>query len=96
MAPPAATTRPTTARTPRHALILPNPVVGDDAPAMVEYAVAAEQAGWDGVFVWDHIAYRAPVQAVDYAKLQARLVADGQVIEWKDAAQTAPAASAPR
>ena len=53
------TTRPTTARTPRHALILPNPVVGDDAPAMVEYAVAAEEAGWDGVFMWDVLVWPA-------------------------------------
>jgi len=34
-------------------------------PAVVAaLAAEAEQAGWDGVFVWDHIAYRAPVQAV--------------------------------
>lgn len=38
---------------PRHGLVLPNPAVGDDAAAMVEYAVAAEAAGWDGVFLWD-------------------------------------------
>jgi alkanesulfonate monooxygenase SsuD/methylene tetrahydromethanopterin reductase-like flavin-dependent oxidoreductase (luciferase family) len=24
----------------------------------------AEEAGWDGVFVWDHVAYRPPVRAV--------------------------------
>lgn len=38
---------------PKHALILPNPMVGEDAAQMVEYAVAAEEAGWDGVFLWD-------------------------------------------
>jgi alkanesulfonate monooxygenase SsuD/methylene tetrahydromethanopterin reductase-like flavin-dependent oxidoreductase (luciferase family) len=27
-------------------------------------AAEAEEAGWDGVFVWDHLAYRAPVRAV--------------------------------
>jgi alkanesulfonate monooxygenase SsuD/methylene tetrahydromethanopterin reductase-like flavin-dependent oxidoreductase (luciferase family) len=27
----------------------------------VELAVAAEQHGWDGVFVWDHLLYREPV-----------------------------------
>jgi alkanesulfonate monooxygenase SsuD/methylene tetrahydromethanopterin reductase-like flavin-dependent oxidoreductase (luciferase family) len=27
-------------------------------------AAAAEERGWDGFFVWDHIAYRAPVRAV--------------------------------
>ena len=25
---------------------------------------AAEERGWDGFFVWDHITYRAPVRAV--------------------------------
>lgn len=49
----------TGARAPRHALILPNPAVGDDAPAMVEYAVAAEEAGWDGVFMWDVLVFPA-------------------------------------
>jgi alkanesulfonate monooxygenase SsuD/methylene tetrahydromethanopterin reductase-like flavin-dependent oxidoreductase (luciferase family) len=34
-------------------------------PAMlVELAAAAETHGWDGVFLWDHIIYRAPVRAV--------------------------------
>jgi len=28
---------------------------------MAELAVVAEEAGWDGVFVWDHIIYREPV-----------------------------------
>jgi alkanesulfonate monooxygenase SsuD/methylene tetrahydromethanopterin reductase-like flavin-dependent oxidoreductase (luciferase family) len=27
-------------------------------------AAEAEEAGWDGVFVWDHIGYRDPVRAV--------------------------------
>jgi alkanesulfonate monooxygenase SsuD/methylene tetrahydromethanopterin reductase-like flavin-dependent oxidoreductase (luciferase family) len=26
-------------------------------------AASAEEAGWDGVFVWDHVIYRAPVRA---------------------------------
>jgi alkanesulfonate monooxygenase SsuD/methylene tetrahydromethanopterin reductase-like flavin-dependent oxidoreductase (luciferase family) len=38
---------------PRYGLILPNPVVGADAAKMVDYAVAAEESGWDGVFLWD-------------------------------------------
>lgn len=29
--------------------------------ALAEVAVAAEEAGWDGVFLWDHIMYRQPV-----------------------------------
>ena len=30
---------------------------------MAEAAAVAEGAGWDGVFVWDHIMYREPVTA---------------------------------
>jgi alkanesulfonate monooxygenase SsuD/methylene tetrahydromethanopterin reductase-like flavin-dependent oxidoreductase (luciferase family) len=34
-------------------------------PAIVaDLAVAAEQAGWDGVFVWDHVRYSSPVTAI--------------------------------
>src|SRR5690606_4629353 len=32
--------------------------------ALVEAARGAERAGWDGVFLWDHIAYRPPVRAL--------------------------------
>ena len=35
-----------------------------DPRVVARLAAEAEQAGWDGVFVWDHIAYRPPVQAV--------------------------------
>jgi alkanesulfonate monooxygenase SsuD/methylene tetrahydromethanopterin reductase-like flavin-dependent oxidoreductase (luciferase family) len=35
-----------------------------DPRLLAELAVAAEARGWDGFFVWDHIVYRAPVQAV--------------------------------
>jgi alkanesulfonate monooxygenase SsuD/methylene tetrahydromethanopterin reductase-like flavin-dependent oxidoreductase (luciferase family) len=31
---------------------------------LAELAVDAEARGWDGVFLWDHIAYRPPVRAV--------------------------------
>ncbi len=31
---------------------------------LVELAVTAESRGWDGLFLWDHIAYRAPVKAL--------------------------------
>lgn len=31
---------------------------------VVELAVRAEERGWDGFFLWDHVAYRAPVRAV--------------------------------
>ena len=34
-------------------------------PALVaELATRAEARGWDGFFIWDHVAYREPVQAV--------------------------------
>jgi alkanesulfonate monooxygenase SsuD/methylene tetrahydromethanopterin reductase-like flavin-dependent oxidoreductase (luciferase family) len=29
-----------------------------------DLAVAAEQAGWDGLFVWDHVRYSPPVAAI--------------------------------
>src|SRR5579875_1504074 len=35
-----------------------------DAEWLADLAGHAEAAGWDGVFLWDHIAYRSPVQAV--------------------------------
>jgi alkanesulfonate monooxygenase SsuD/methylene tetrahydromethanopterin reductase-like flavin-dependent oxidoreductase (luciferase family) len=35
-----------------------------DPRVLAELAMAAEERGWDGFFVWDHIAYRAPVRAV--------------------------------
>jgi alkanesulfonate monooxygenase SsuD/methylene tetrahydromethanopterin reductase-like flavin-dependent oxidoreductase (luciferase family) len=31
---------------------------------LVELAELAEERGWDGFFLWDHIVYRAPVRAV--------------------------------
>lgn len=37
----------------KHALIVPNDIVGSDAGLMVEYAIAAEEAGWDGFFPYD-------------------------------------------
>jgi alkanesulfonate monooxygenase SsuD/methylene tetrahydromethanopterin reductase-like flavin-dependent oxidoreductase (luciferase family) len=35
-----------------------------DPRVLSELAAAAEEHGWDGFFVWDHVAYRAPVRAV--------------------------------
>jgi alkanesulfonate monooxygenase SsuD/methylene tetrahydromethanopterin reductase-like flavin-dependent oxidoreductase (luciferase family) len=37
---------------------LPNVREYADPRLLVELAVAAESAGWDGVFVWDHLLYR--------------------------------------
>lgn len=34
-----------------------------DPQLLADLAAEAELAGWDGVFVWDHIVYRAPVRA---------------------------------
>jgi alkanesulfonate monooxygenase SsuD/methylene tetrahydromethanopterin reductase-like flavin-dependent oxidoreductase (luciferase family) len=31
---------------------------------VAELAAAAEERGWDGFFLWDHVAYRAPVRAI--------------------------------
>jgi alkanesulfonate monooxygenase SsuD/methylene tetrahydromethanopterin reductase-like flavin-dependent oxidoreductase (luciferase family) len=35
-----------------------------DPRVMAEIAAEAEAAGWDGFFVWDHVAYRAPTRAI--------------------------------
>jgi alkanesulfonate monooxygenase SsuD/methylene tetrahydromethanopterin reductase-like flavin-dependent oxidoreductase (luciferase family) len=42
----------------RYAVGLPNVGVFGDPSLLVELAVAAEDAGWDGVFVWDHLLFR--------------------------------------
>jgi len=39
----------------KHALSLPPTGAMADPAAMVEVAVAAEAAGWDGLFLWDHV-----------------------------------------
>ena len=36
-----------------------------DVHTLVELAVAAEEGGWDGFFLWDHIQYEAPVPLCD-------------------------------
>jgi alkanesulfonate monooxygenase SsuD/methylene tetrahydromethanopterin reductase-like flavin-dependent oxidoreductase (luciferase family) len=35
-----------------------------DPRTLAELAARAERRGWDGLFLWDHIAYRPPVRAV--------------------------------
>ncbi|MET7334453.1 LLM class flavin-dependent oxidoreductase [Nonomuraea sp. NPDC005650] len=35
-----------------------------DPRAVANLAAEAEEAGWDGCFVWDHLSWRAPVQQV--------------------------------
>jgi alkanesulfonate monooxygenase SsuD/methylene tetrahydromethanopterin reductase-like flavin-dependent oxidoreductase (luciferase family) len=48
----------------KHALFLPIFDELADPRVVATVAADAEEAGWDGVFVWDHIGYRAPVRAV--------------------------------
>jgi alkanesulfonate monooxygenase SsuD/methylene tetrahydromethanopterin reductase-like flavin-dependent oxidoreductase (luciferase family) len=45
---------------PRYAVGLPNVGPFADARTLVELAVAAEERGWDGVFLWDHLLYHDP------------------------------------
>ncbi len=47
-------------RSPRYAVGLPN--VGDfgDPLVLLDLAVAAERAGWDGVYLWDHVLFHSP------------------------------------
>lgn len=35
-----------------------------DPDVLVALATSAEECGWDGVFLWDHVQYREPVSAV--------------------------------
>ena len=48
----------------RSALFLPLFDDLSEPRVAVEIAVAAEEAGWDGVFVWDHLLWDAPVDRV--------------------------------
>lgn len=41
----------------QHGIVLPNWTVDGEADRLVEYAVAAEGAGWDGVFLADHLTF---------------------------------------
>jgi alkanesulfonate monooxygenase SsuD/methylene tetrahydromethanopterin reductase-like flavin-dependent oxidoreductase (luciferase family) len=49
----------------RFAVGLPNVKEYADPPLLVDLAVTAESAGWDGVFVWDHLLYREGAAAVN-------------------------------
>jgi alkanesulfonate monooxygenase SsuD/methylene tetrahydromethanopterin reductase-like flavin-dependent oxidoreductase (luciferase family) len=35
-----------------------------DPRVLAELAIAAEESGWDGFFVWDHIVHRSPARAI--------------------------------
>ncbi|WP_211255518.1 LLM class flavin-dependent oxidoreductase [Actinocatenispora sera] len=43
-----------------YAVGLPNVGEFGDPRTLLELAVAAEESGWDGVFVWDHVLYHEP------------------------------------
>lgn len=45
----------------KHGLFLPPFGELAEPSRMVEVAVAAEAAGWDGLLLWDHVTYRDPV-----------------------------------
>ena len=48
----------------KHGLFLP-PFDGlADAERMADLAVLAEESGWDGFFVWDHLRYASPVRDI--------------------------------
>ena len=44
----------------KHALLIPPVGPFSDPRKLVEVAVAAESAGWDGVFLWDHVLRSEP------------------------------------
>jgi alkanesulfonate monooxygenase SsuD/methylene tetrahydromethanopterin reductase-like flavin-dependent oxidoreductase (luciferase family) len=46
----------------RHAIFLAPFDACSEPAVLLELAVAAEAAGWDGFFLWDHITYRDPVR----------------------------------
>ncbi len=48
----------------RHAIFLAPFDESADAAFLAEAAADAEAAGWDGFFLWDHVQYRPPVEAV--------------------------------
>lgn len=48
----------------RHGIFLPPFDQLAEPATLVDLAVTAETAGWDGIFLWDHISYRSPVEAV--------------------------------
>lgn len=58
----------------RHALYLPPFEELADPHVMVDLAVAAEGAGWDGLFLWDHV-LRPPGEAQHIADVWVQLAA---------------------
>jgi hypothetical protein len=58
----------------RFGVTLPNSGVGDDPHAVVDLAVDAETAGWDGVFLWDY-----PIGGPEYGE-QVQTIHDAWVL----------------
>lgn len=52
----------------RLAVSLPNFGVGLDARAVGDLAAAAEQAGWDGLFLWDHLFASRPGRSTRWTR----------------------------
>jgi len=48
-----------------HAIYLPPIGAFGEVHVLVDLAAAAEEAGWDGFFLWDHIQYEVPVPLAD-------------------------------
>jgi alkanesulfonate monooxygenase SsuD/methylene tetrahydromethanopterin reductase-like flavin-dependent oxidoreductase (luciferase family) len=48
------------AQPPRYAIGAPNVGMFGDPWLLLDLAVAAEDSGWDGFFVWDHLLWREP------------------------------------
>lgn len=49
---------------PRHGLFLPPFDALADPRLLARLGAQAEAAGWDGMFLWDHMTYSAPVEAI--------------------------------
>jgi alkanesulfonate monooxygenase SsuD/methylene tetrahydromethanopterin reductase-like flavin-dependent oxidoreductase (luciferase family) len=49
----------------RHGLYLPTFGPLADPAALLELAVRAEAAGWDGVFLWEHVLAESPIPVAD-------------------------------
>lgn len=54
-----------TAPSVRHGIYAPPFATFGDVRLLVELAQAAEEDGWDGFFLWDHILYESAVPLVD-------------------------------
>lgn len=66
----------------RYGLTLPIFDELSEPALLAELAAEAEAAGWDGVFVWDHVYYRAPVRAATdpWVSLAAMAVATSTIV----------------